>query len=89
MIKKQAWRRVHDEFGYTWIKADTTGRCKKLTGGPYLKPGEEKIFFEVNVPAILKKNRTKWIDARDFKFCDPITEEIYECNCANTTNMEE
>jgi hypothetical protein len=78
-MTKQAWY-VRYTYGYNdKYTVELTGRCKKTTGGPDdIKP---RYSVEIQKYFFGYKWGTKWVCKEHIVICDPITEEIHECDC--------
>lgn len=75
---KQAYEKVYDMYGYSFQKVETTGKCKKITGGV---EEEETHYVQVQRKLFGIPVWKTWVPIENIKWCGPSVETIYECNC--------
>lgn len=61
-----------------WIPVKTTGLCKTIKGGVY---NEERHYIQIQRKIFGIPCGKYWVAAENIKWCDPIVETTYSCNC--------
>jgi hypothetical protein len=74
---KQAYKKTALDFDWGYDLIELTGRCKKVTGGPY----EEAQYYQVQRRLFGIPLGKYWLHEANVKFYDPIVEIEYDCKC--------
>jgi hypothetical protein len=71
-------------YEYGWQKVELTGKCKRVTGGPY----GDRNYVQIKNKFFGIPMGNMWVDEQDISYFDEVSVVEYTCNCQEKQNNE-